>query len=223
MSESTSNFLPSIIATSLVIIWFIHTGLLIGLDKKYKKYISKVTLWFNKKPIVLPSIIVLMSPFLFTYLALPQFELTGLFQQTFSVFTFILGVVVTSSKEEKSSQKNKQKAFINAINDNKSNIKILKYNFKMIENNYNRPLKTLKIEYLNLIIDNIPQEDFLKFASRHREISKLIDNFTDFNKSIESHNSQPALDARKSLLPKISNLLEELPNLLLPTLLTIVE
>ena len=219
MSESTPNFLPSIAATSLVIIWFIHTGLLIGLDKKYKKYISKVTLWFNKRPIVLPSIMVLISPFLFTYLALPQFKLTGLFQQTFAVFTFILGVVVTRSKEEKLSQKNKQKAFINAINDHKSNIGILKYNLKTIENNYNRPLKTLKTEYLNLIIDNIPQEDLLKFASRHREISKLIDNFTNFNKSIESQNSQPSLDRRKSLLPKISNLLEKLPNLLFPTLL----
>ena len=90
---------------------------------------------------------------------------------------------------------------------------------KTIENNYNRPLKTLKTEYLNLIIDNIPQEDLLKFASRHREISKLIDNFTNFNKSIESQNSQPSLDRRKSLLPKISNLLEKLPNLLFPTLL----
>jgi hypothetical protein len=37
MSESIPNFLTSIAATSLVIIWFIHTGLLIGFDKKYKK------------------------------------------------------------------------------------------------------------------------------------------------------------------------------------------
>ncbi|MBD1217840.1 MAG: hypothetical protein H9536_11075 [Aphanizomenon flos-aquae Clear-A1] len=222
MSESIPNFLTSIAATSLVIIWFIHTGLLIGFDKKYKKYISKVTLWFNKRPIVLPSIIVLMSPFLFTYLALPQFELTGLFKQIFSIFTFILGVIVTRSKEEKSSKNNKQKAFINAINENNSNIEILKYNLETIENNCNRPLKTLKTEYLNLIIDNIPQENLSKFASRHRAITILLDTFNDFNNFIESNNSQQFLDERKSLLPQILYLLKTLPDLLLPTVMKIV-
>jgi hypothetical protein len=98
----------------------------------------------------------------------------------------------------------------------------LKYNLETIENNCNRPLKTLKTEYLNLIIDNIPQENLSKFASRHRAITILLDTFNDFNNFIESNNSQQFLDERKSLLPQILYLLKTLPDLLLPTVMKIV-
>ncbi|MBD2603892.1 hypothetical protein H6G81_04925 [Scytonema hofmannii FACHB-248] len=223
MPESTPNFLPSILATILVIIWFLHKGLLIGFDKKYKKLLFKVTLWLNKRPIILPTILMLISPFLFTYLALPQFELTGLFKQIFSIFTFMLGVIVTRLKEEKLSKGNKKIAVIAAANEHHFNIEILKSNLKIIENNSKQPLKLLKTESLKLINDNIPQEDVRKFTARTRAIRELMDDFDNFNALIKARNSQKGLDERKALVPVISNLLTKLPDLLSPLLLTIVE
>ncbi|MBD2487604.1 hypothetical protein [Aulosira sp. FACHB-615] len=223
MSESTPNFLPSILATILVIVWFIHKGLLIGFDKKYKRLIHKVTIWLNKRPIILPTILVLISPFLFTYLALPQFELTGLFKQIFSIFTFIIGVMVTRLKEEKISKESKRNAMVNAVNEHHENIKILKYNLKIIRNNSKKPLKLIKTESLNLISDNIPLENVQKFAAKKRAIQQFMDELDNFNILIKSGNSPKGLDVRKSLLPEISNLLAQLPNLLLPLLVTMAE
>lgn len=200
-----------------------HKGLLIGFDKQYKRLIHKVTLWLNKRPIILPTVLGLISPFLFSYLAIPQFELTGLFKQTFSIVTFILGVMVTRLKEEKLSKESKRNAMVNAINEYQGNIKNLKYNLKIIKNNGKQPLKLLKIEHLNLIGDNITLEKIQKLAAKKRAIQQFMEELNNFNVLIKSGNSPKGLDGRKSLLPEISNLLAQLPKLLLPLLITMVE
>jgi uncharacterized membrane protein len=100
MPETTPNYSPAILGTSIAVLWFIHTGLSIGFSKQYDNYLSKFINFFNKKPIILPSLIVLISPFILTRLALPEYELTGAFKQVLSIFTFVLGVVIAREKEK---------------------------------------------------------------------------------------------------------------------------
>ncbi|HBK23506.1 MAG TPA: hypothetical protein DDZ60_13640 [Planktothrix sp. UBA10369] len=86
MPEITPNYWPTILGTSIAVLWFIHTGLSIGFSKQYDNYLSILINLFNKKPILLPSIIVLISPFILTRLALPEYELTGAFKQDLLLF-----------------------------------------------------------------------------------------------------------------------------------------
>jgi hypothetical protein len=105
MSETTPNYWPAIWGTSIAVLWFIHTGLSIGLSKQYDNYLSRIRIFFNKRSIILPSLIVLISPFILTRLALPEYEITGAFKQILSIFTFVLGVVIAREKEKSASRR----------------------------------------------------------------------------------------------------------------------
>jgi hypothetical protein len=57
MPETTPNYWPAILGTSIAVLWLINTGLSIGSSKQYDNYISRFIKFFNKKPIILPSLI----------------------------------------------------------------------------------------------------------------------------------------------------------------------
>ena len=57
MPETTPNYSPAILGTSIAVLWLINTGLSIGSSKQYDNYISRFIKFFNKKPIILPSLI----------------------------------------------------------------------------------------------------------------------------------------------------------------------
>ena len=48
MSETTPNYWPAIWGTSIAVLWFLHTGLSIGLSKQYDNYLSRIRIFLIK-------------------------------------------------------------------------------------------------------------------------------------------------------------------------------
>ncbi|MFB2878205.1 hypothetical protein [Floridanema aerugineum] len=222
MCQETPNYLPAILGTSIAVLWLLHKSLLIGFPKEYEKYTYKVIKWLKRKQIVLPTMIVLAAPFILTWMALPQYELTGLYKQSLLIFTFILGVIIAKTKDNAALREKNRALFVSLLMEFEENSKVLIQNKKIIENRQYRPLKALQTNALNSLIENLPKQDPTRLVKKFRALKDFIRELDELNFSIEKANSTNSLESRMTLLTCICNLLEDLPKLKITTLFTII-
>ena len=219
MPETTPNYSPAILGTSLAVLWFIHTGLSIGFSKKYDDLLSNFINFFNKKPIILPSLIVLISPFILTRLALPEYELTGAFKQFLSIFTFVLGVVIAREKEKSDSRKRDKILANSLLVESWENLRILNINKTRIKDKVDSPLlplKLTKVESLVNVIAETQEVDSIKLVTLHFNIKSYIKPLKRLNSRIRKYNEQ--LDKKlanssedsQQLLPQILEIREKI-------------
>lgn len=191
MTETTPNYWPAILGTSIAVLWFIHIGLSIGFEKRYDNYRSKMITFFNNKPIIIPSFIVLVSPFILTRLALPEYELTGAFKQVLSIFTFVLGVVIAREKE-KSDARKRNKILVNSLLiESFENLKKLKINEKRIQNKSKRRLLKINIESVEnqiSLMAKTKEVSIIKLVGITYKTSPYIKRLADLNSKIKKYN-----------------------------------
>ncbi|MEG3867244.1 hypothetical protein QT990_08705 [Microcoleus sp. T3_B1] len=219
MPETTPNYSPAILGTSIAVLWFIHTGLSIGFSKQYNNYLSKSSDFFNKKPIILPSLIVLISPFILTRLALPEYELTGAFKQVLSIFTFLLGVVIARGKEKSDSIKRDKILANSLLLECWENLKILNTNTTRIQEKVDSPLLVLnliKLESLVNLIAETQEVNSIKLVKLYFNTKKYIQPLKLLNSKIRKYNAQLSKKLANSpedsqeLLPQISEIREKI-------------
>ncbi|MFB8793816.1 MAG: hypothetical protein U7126_06205 [Microcoleus sp.] len=212
MPETTPNYSPAILGTSIAVLWFIHTGL--SSSKQYNNYLSKLSDFFNKKPIILPSLIVLISPFILTRLALPEYELTGAFKQFLSIFTFVLGVVIARGKEKSDSRKRDKILANSLLVESFENLERLNRNKTKIQEKFASPLSVLnliKLESLVNLIAETQEVNSIKLVKLHFNIKRYIKPLKRLNSKIRKYNDR--LNDRLS--KKIANSPEDSQQLLL--------
>ncbi|MEG4580938.1 hypothetical protein QUA71_15180 [Microcoleus sp. MON1_C5] len=193
MPETTPNYWPAILGTSIAVLWFIHTGLSIGFSKEYDNYLSKLFKFFNKKPIILPSLIVLISPFILTRLALPEYELTGAFKQVLSIFTFVLGVVIAQEKEKSDSRKRDKILANSLLVECWENLRRLKINETRIQEKLDSPLLVLnltKLEALVNLIAETQEVNSIKLGELYFKKENYIKPLKLLNSKIRKYNGQ---------------------------------
>ncbi|MEG3837038.1 hypothetical protein [Microcoleus sp. Z1_C3] len=219
MPETTPNYWPAILGTSIAVLWFIHTGLSIGFSKKYNNFLSKASDFFNKKPIILPSLIVLISPFILTRLALPEYELTGAFKQVLSIFTFVLGVVIARGKEKSDSRKRDKILANSLLVESFENLERLNRNKTRIQEKVDSPLLPLKLTKVESIVNVIAETqevNSIKLVTLHLNIKSYIKPLKRLNSRIRKYNEQ--LDKKlanssedsQQLLPQILEIREKI-------------
>ena len=217
MSETTPNYSPAILGTSIAVLWFIHTGL--SSSKEYNNYLSKLSDFFNKKPIILPSLIVLISPFILTRLALPEYELTGAFKQFLSIFTFVLGVVIARGKEKSDSRKRDKILANSLLVESFENLERLNRNKTRIQEKVDSPLSPLKLTKVESIVNVIAETqevNSIKLVTLHLNIKSYIKPLKRLNSRIRKYNEQ--LDKKlanssedsQQLLPQILEIREKI-------------
>ena len=219
MPETTPNYSPAILGTSIAVLWFIHTGL--SSSKEYNNYLSKLSDFFNKKPIILPSLIVLISPFILTRLALPEYELTGAFKQFLSIFTFVLGVVIARGKEKSDSRKRDKILANSLLVESFENLERLNRNKTIIQEKVDSPLLPLKLTKVESIVNVIAETqevNSIKLVTLHLNIKSYIKPLKRLNSRIRKYNEQ--LDKKlanssedsQQLLPQILEIREKIEN-----------
>lgn len=219
MPETTPNYSPAILGTSIAVLWLIHTGLSIGFSKQYDNYLSMFINFFNKKPIILPSLIVLISPFILTRLAFPEYELTGAFKQVLSIFTFVLGVVIAREKEKSDSRKRDKILANSLLVESWENIRILNINKTRIQEKVDSPLLLLKLTKVESIVDLIAETqevNSIKLVTLHFNTKRYIKPLKYLNSKIRKYNDQ--LDKKlanssedsQQLLPLISEVTKKI-------------
>jgi len=219
MPETTPNYSPAILGTSIAVLWLIHTGLSIGFSKQYDNYLSMFINFFNKKPIILPSLIVLISPFILTRLAFPEYELTGAFKQVLSIFTFVLGVVIAREKEKSDSRKRDKILANSLLVESWENIRILNINKTRIQEKVDSPLLLLKLTKVESIVDLIAETqevNSIKLVTLHFNTKRYIKPLKRLNYKIKKYNDQ--LDKKlanssedsQQLLPLISEVTKKI-------------
>ena len=219
MPETTPNYSPAILGTSIAVLWLIHTGLSIGFSKQYDNYLSMFINFFNKKPIILPSLIVLISPFILTRLAFPEYELTGAFKQVLSIFTFVLGVVIAREKEKSDSRKRDKILANSLLVESWENIRILNINKTRIQEKVDSPLLLLKLTKVESIVDLIAETqevNSIKLVTLHFNRKRYIKPLKRLNYKIKKYNDQ--LDKKlanssedsQQLLPLISEVTKKI-------------
>lgn len=217
MPETTPNYWPAILGTSIAVLWFIHTGL--SSSKEYNNYLSKLSDFFNKKPIILPSLIVLISPFILTRLALPEYELTGAFKQFLSIFTFVLGVVIARGKEKSDSRKRDKILANSLLVESFENLERLNRNKTRIQEKVDSPLLPLKLTKVESIVNVIAETqevNSIKLVTLHLNIKSYIKPLKRLNSRIRKYNEQ--LDKKlanssedsQQLLPQILEIREKI-------------
>ena len=217
MPETTPNYSPAILGTSIAVLWFIHTGL--SSSKEYNNYLSKLSDFFNKKPIILPSLIVLISPFILTRLALPEYELTGAFKQFLSIFTFVLGVVIARGKEKSDSRKRDKILANSLLVESFENLERLNRNKTRIQEKVDSPLSPLKLTKVESIVNVIAETqevNSIKLVTLHLNIKSYIKPLKRLNSRIRKYNEQ--LDKKlanssedsQQLLPQILEIREKI-------------
>ncbi|MEG4250018.1 hypothetical protein [Microcoleus sp. Pol10D4] len=217
MPETTPNYWSAILGTSIAVLWFIHTGL--SSSKEYNNYISKVSDFFNKKPIILPSLIVLISPFILTRLALPEYELTGAFKQFLSIFTFVLGVAIARGKEKSDSRKRDKILANSLLVESFENLERLNRNKTRIQEKVDSPLLPLKLTKVESIVNVIAETqevNSIKLVTLHLNIKSYIKPLKRLNSRIIKYNEQ--LDKKlanssedsQQLLPQILEIREKI-------------
>jgi len=223
MPETTPNYWPAILGTSIAVLWFIHTGLSIGFSKKYNNYLSKSSDFFNKKPIILPSLIVLISPFILTRLALPEYELTGAFKQVLSIFTFLLGVVIARGKEKSDSRKRDKILANSLLLECWENLKILNTNTTTIQEKVDSPLLVLnltKLESLVNLIAETQEVNSIKLVKLYFNTKNYIQPLKLLNSKIRKYNEQLSKklanysEDSQQLLPQISEVREQISKII---------
>lgn len=210
MPEITPNYSPAILGTSIAVLWLIHTGLSIGFSKQYDNYLSMFINFFNKKPIILPSLIVLISPFILTLLAFPEYELTGTFKQVLSIFTFVLGVVIAREKEKSDSRKRDSILVASLLFESLENLRTLNKNKTKVQENSKSRLSLLKTEKVESIVNLIAETkevNLIKLVAINFKTQPYIKLLKRLNYKIRKYNSQ--------LSQKLPNSLEESQELLL--------
>ena len=210
MPEITPNYSPAILGTSIAVLWLIHTGLSIGLSKQYDNYLSRIINFFNKKPIILPSVIVLISPFILTRLALPEYELTGAFKQVLSIFTFVLGVVIAREKEKSNSRKRDGILVASLLFESLDNLRRLNINQTKIQDKLESRLLPLKIDRVESIVNLIAETkevNLIKLVAIHFKTKPYIQLLKRLNYKIKKYNHQQS--------KKLANSSEESQQLLL--------
>ncbi|MEG5057010.1 hypothetical protein QUB60_03715 [Microcoleus sp. A2-C5] len=210
MPETPPNYSPAILGTSIAVLWLIHTGLSIGFSKKYNNFLSRFINFFNKKPIILPSLIVLISPFMLTRLALPEYELTGAFKQVLSIFTFVLGVVIAREKEKSDSRKRDKILANSLLVESCENIERLDINKTRIQEKVDSPLLVLnltKVESLVNLIAETQEVNSIKLVTLHFNTKSYIKHLKRLNSQIRKYNRQ--------LSKKLANSSEDSQQLLL--------
>lgn len=219
MPETTPNYWPAILGTSIAVLWFIHTGLSIGFSKKYNNYLSRLRDFFNKKPIILPSLIVLISPFILTRLALPEYELTGAFKQVLSIFTFLLGVVIARVKEKSDSRKRDKILANSLLLECWENLKILNTNTTRIQEKVDSPLLVLnltKLESLVNLIAETQEVNSIKLGELYFNTENYLKPLKNFNFKIRKYNDQlseklaDSPEDSQQLLPQILEIREKI-------------
>src|SRR6476661_9362868 len=193
MPETTPNYSPVILGTSIAVLWLIHTGLSIGFSKQYDNYISRFINFFNKRPIILPSLIVSISPFILTRLAFPEYELTGAFKQVLSIFTFVLGVVIAREKEKSDSRKRDKILANSLLVESWENLEILNTNKTRIQEKVDFPLEVLKltkVEYLVTLLAETQEVNSIKLAQLHFNTKRYIKPLKRLNSQIRKYNRQ---------------------------------
>ncbi|XZO04600.1 MAG: hypothetical protein ACM65L_13210 [Microcoleus sp.] len=210
MPETTPNYSPAILGTSIAVLWFIHTGL--SSSKEYNNYLSKLSDFFNKKPIILPSLIVLISPFILTRLALPEYELTGAFKQFLSIFTFVLGVVIARGKEKSDSRKRDKILANSLLVECWENLRRLKINETRIQEKLEFRLLVLnltKLESLVNLIAETQELNSIKLGELYFKKENYIKPLKLLNSKIRKYNGKPSKKLANSsedsqqLLPQI--------------------
>ena len=214
MPETTPNYSPAILGTSIAVLWFIHTGLSIEFSKKYDNYLSRFINFFNEKPMILPSLIVLISPFILTRLSLPEYELTGAFKQVLSIFTFVLGVVIARGKEKSDSRKRDKILANSLLVESCENLERLNINKTRIQEKVSSPLLVLnltKVESLVNFIAETQEVNSIKLVALHFNTKRYIKPLKRLNSKIRKYNDQlsqklanSSEDAQQSL-PQISD------------------
>ena len=219
MPETTPNYSPAILGTSIAVLWLIHTGLSIGFSKQYDNYLSMFINFFNKKPIILPSLIVLISPFILTRLAFPEYELTGAFKQVLSIFTFVLGVVIAREKEKSDSRKRDKILANSLLVESWENIRILNINKTRIQEKVDSPLlllKLTKVESLVNLIAETQEVNSIKLVTLHFNTKRYIKPLKCLNSKIRKYNRQLSKKLANSsedsqqLLPQISEVTKKI-------------
>jgi len=219
MPETTPNYSPAILGTSIAVLWLIHTGLSIGFSKQYDNYLSMFINFFNKKPIILPSLIVLISPFILTRLAFPEYELTGAFKQVLSIFTFVLGVVIAREKEKSDSRKRDKILANSLLVESWENIRILNINKTRIQEKVDSRLlvlKLTKVESLVTLLAETQEVNSIKLAQLYFNTKRYIKPLKYLNSKIRKYNDQ--LDKKlanssedsQQLLPLISEVTKKI-------------
>lgn len=219
MPETTPNYSPAILGTSIAVLWLIHTGLSIGFSKQYDNYLSMFINFFNKKPIILPSLIVLISPFILTRLAFPEYELTGAFKQVLSIFTFVLGVVIAREKEKSDSRKRDKILANSLLVESWENIRILNINKTRIQEKVDSSLlllKLTKVESLVNLIAETQEVNSIKLVTLHFNTKRYIKPLKCLNSKIRKYNRQLSKKLANSsedsqqLLPQISEVTKKI-------------
>ena len=219
MPETTPNYSPAILGTSIAVLWLIHTGLSIGFSKQYDNYLSMFINFFNKKPIILPSLIVLISPFILTRLAFPEYELTGAFKQVLSIFTFVLGVVIAREKEKSDSRKRDKILANSLLVESWENIRILNINKTRIQEKVDSSLLLLKLTKVESIVDIIAETqevNSIKLVTLHFNTKRYIKPLKCLNSKIRKYNRQLSKKLANSsedsqqLLPQISEVTKKI-------------
>ena len=215
MPETTPNYSPAILGTSIAVLWLIHTGLSIGFSKQYNNYISRFITFFNKKPIILPSLIVLISPFILTRLAFPEYELTGAFKQVLSIFTFVLGVVIAREKEKSDSRKRDGILVASLLFESLDNLRRLNINKTKIQDKLESRLLPLKINRVESIVNLIAETNevnLIKLVAIHFKTKPYIQLLKRLNYKIKKYNRQLANSSEESqqLLLQISEVSKEI-------------
>lgn len=210
MAETTPNYWPAIWGTSIAVLWFLHTGLSIGLSKQYDNYLSMISIFFNKRPIILPSLILLISPFILTRLALPEYEITGAFKQVLSIFTFVLGVVIAREKEKSASRRRDRMLVTSLLVESLENLETLNKNKTKI---HEKPesklsfLKTKKVESIVNLIAETKEVNLINLAAIIFRTKPYIRRLKLLNSKIKKYNSK--------LSEKLANSSEESQELIL--------
>ncbi|MFE1746039.1 hypothetical protein [Coleofasciculus sp. H7-2] len=210
MPDTTPNYSPAILGTSIAILWLIHTGLSIGFSKQYDSYLSRIINFFNKKPIILPSLIVLISPFILTRLALPEYELTGAFRHVLSILTFVLGVVITREKEKSASRRRDKMLVTSLLVESLENLGTLNKNKTKIQEKPESKLsflKTKKVESIVNLIAETKEVNLINLAAIIFRTQPYVRRMKLLNSKIKKYNSK--------LSEKLANSSEESQKLLL--------
>jgi len=153
---------------------------------------------------------VLISPFILTCFALPEYEITGGFKQILSIFTFVLGVVIAGEKEKSASRRRDRMLVTYLLVESLENLGTLNKNKTKIQEKPESELsllKTKKVESIVNLIAETKEVNLIKLAAIIFRTKPYIRLLKRLNSKIKKYNSK--------LSEKLANSSEESQELLL--------
>jgi hypothetical protein len=153
---------------------------------------------------------VLISPFILTRLALPEYEITGAFKQVLSIFTFVLGVVIAREKEKSASRRRDRILVSSLLVESLDNLGALKKNKSKIQEKPESKLSLLKTKTVESIVNlraETKELNLINLVAIIFRTQPYIRRLKILNSKIKKYNSK--------LSKKLANSSEESQELLL--------